>query len=124
MNHDIIAREVKCLPIEQIQQIINCLQLMAIGVNIDRNYGICENLHLFCVEHDIPLHGFAFVRFVSPLWPKFSGDIFYPVPFKEWVASDAYCNIPLWEGEYGKSRKELCMFLANQLQDFILGWKE
>ena len=115
----IVAKEVKCLPIEQIQQIISCLQLMAIGVDIDRNHGICENLYRFCIEHDIPLHGFAFVKIVSPLWPKFSGNKFYPVPFQEWFAADAYCNKPLWEGEYGKSRKELCMFLANHLQDFI-----
>ena len=115
----IVAKEVKCLPIEQIQQIISYLQLMAIGVNIDRNHGICENLHLFCIEHDIPLNGFAFVRIVSPLWPKFSRNTVFPVPFQKWVAVYAYCCIPLWEGEYGKNRKELCMFLANQLQDFI-----
>ena len=49
-------------------------------------------------------------------WEEFSGDTEYPVP-DPLGARKAYGNTPnLWEGEYGASRKRLCLFLSDVLE--------
>ena len=54
-------------------------------------------------------------------WPDFSGDIYYPVP-DAWdicTARDAYeCSSNLWDEDlYGNSRRELCVWLANNIKN-------
>ena len=53
-------------------------------------------------------------------WAEFSGDKVYPVPGpKRTSPMEFYYHCRrydiLWSGEYGESRKRLCMFIANEI---------
>jgi hypothetical protein len=77
-------------------------------------YGIC---HLFSKAR---LDAEHFSR-IAQLWPKHSTNFFYPVPSptypNSWVQAKAiFDTIPSWSGEYGKLRRELCLFVAARIR--------
>lgn len=51
-------------------------------------------------------------------WSEFSGNVIFPVPSNNEKLSprDCYFNNPLWIGEYGASRKRLCLWFVKQLE--------
>ena len=83
----------------------------------DSDLGICYNLRFAGVPGADDPGVYAIMRDLFLLWPKYSGDSFYPVPYDSMEPVDAYLEIGnVWEGEYGASRKELLAFLIAQLQ--------
>jgi hypothetical protein len=69
--------------------------------------GICDNLYMLGCEHKI--------NSLAMEWPKYSGCFWFPVPGPEgYLASEAYQNLPKWEGPYGDLRKELLDFLIER----------
>ena len=50
-------------------------------------------------------------------WSEFSGDKTYPVGHDPRDAYESFVEgLHLWEGEYGASRKRLCLWIADQLE--------
>lgn len=68
-----------------------------------RHTGICGNIDTVSGGYIKQLH----VLFKS--WPKFSGDVVYPVPgVDRMTPGEAFVYIhDVWEGEYGDLRREL-----------------
>lgn len=58
-------------------------------------------------------------------WPKFSGDVVYPIPYSEEgesvCESWAYDNLPKWDvtTQYGRDRRELLQFMINTTKNRI-----
>lgn len=66
------------------------------------------------------------VQHYAKNWPKYSGNIIYPVPkpnpfswfCKDMAPSTAYYNMPLWDkSRYAKNRRELCIFIAKCMRE-------
>lgn|SRR5574343_435016 len=53
-------------------------------------------------------------------WGKFSGEFSYPVPDETGDPRGAFKTLPLWEGEYGKLRKELLKHCIATLEQVII----
>jgi len=75
--------------------------------------GICDEIkYTFGGEVALKIKG------LMPYWKKYSGNPLYPVPCS--VGGDPklrYVNTKdLWRGNYGKNRKELCLYLAKVLE--------
>lgn len=104
--------------------------------------GICDNIYnvmddlfgeseswVIPDEDGIEIDIFIWIQQVAQKWPKWSGDIHYPVPvpanmglpeLKAGVHTpiDAYQYFPnLWEGAYGALRMELLDFLIEELEN-------
>ena len=87
------------------------------GGEIDATiFGICFNTSQIvgddgCVAYDV-------IEYLSPKWPKYSGDIAYPVPSPNGKETPMYAynySDNLWTGEYGQLRYELLDFLIEEL---------
>ena len=98
---------------------------------VDLEEGICENLYLWVKGNKIfnnsdksvmPLSYFL-VKQHSKSWPKFSGDVDYPVPCTtSRVTSPSkqyYSECGKWNNTQGKLRKELCAHIAAKLDAII-----
>jgi len=73
-----------------------------------KNYlGICYNLHLHRINMDLVFDH-------AESWEEFSGNRAYPVPGGRYVYRK---SDNLWIGEYGESRKRLCLYLADVVAD-------
>jgi len=96
---------------ERKQNTIEHLRGLAEGtVGVKCYQGICRNLFLCCKISS------RFVVSYCSEWKEFSGNTEYPVP-SPCGAEQAYTDIyDLWEGEYGASRKRLCLYLAEVLE--------
>ncbi len=79
--------------------------------------GICRELQEFFNE------GYnAVVPFYKD-WPKYSGERSYPVPYRLKSALWAFFSEPnLWsiDTQYGRDRRELCIFLADSVEQKYL----
>jgi hypothetical protein len=80
---------------------------------LDDRLGICYDIR--------ERFGRATKRLVCDLmdgWPKRSGDDSYPVPHAEKYADFAFieCSILWTNDQYGDDRRELCLFLASELE--------
>lgn len=86
--------------------------------------GICSNLPMYSDAFD----DWMKVQFL--LWPEGTGCKSYPVPAPMYMgrgltqqdrASDWYdrssADGSQWEGEYGASRRRLCQFLVNRIDE-------
>lgn len=97
------------------KQVINYLFRLGKGQidPVSRKHGICYSLEiLFGVDY------FDLVD-LTARWELFSDDITYPVPSPNKKISSAeyyHRTKDVWIGRYGKLRKELCLFLADQLE--------
>lgn len=75
--------------------------------------GICGNLVRTGLVGDVPDEVLAEM---FRAWPKFSGDIDFPVPGGCREYSRARINKTMWEGDYGELRMELLNFCIEKLQ--------
>ena len=103
--------------------------------NFDKGFGICGNIdnkvtnamHVkfpgYVIDDDVEIlmDSWRILRLAFPTWPKFSGDVQYPIndPCNEVSAYRAYCNLPKWVGEYGELRFELLDHIINFLEEEI-----
>ena len=82
------------------------------------NRGICyllehnTNWHNVRRKYDLPNLYACFRE-----WPKYSGNPAWPVPHKKLNPSLAYNILLLWVGKYGRSRRDLALWLAKRLRD-------
>ena len=85
--------------------------------NFDKGWGICGNLNNKInnrvgeseERYEIILNSWRILKQAFYTWPKFSGDVQFPIndPCDEISANHAYVYLPKWEGEYGELRWEL-----------------
>lgn len=78
--------------------------------NFDKEYGICSNLRNKVYGEGLdPYELWLIMQQAFYTWPKFSGDINYPIndPYNEVSAHRVYDQLPKWTGEYGALRFEL-----------------
>ena len=62
------------------------------------------------------------VMYLMTKWEHFSGDDLFPIPATPETRvddpMDAYlCVYDSWTGEYGKMRRDLCLYLAKRLEE-------
>lgn len=85
-----------------------------------RHRGICGNL-------EIPFNIKTSLESLFTRWPKYSGNITYPVPHQYLNPIDAYANTSdHWVGYYGKLRIELLDHMIEDSKNIILigfDWK-
>lgn len=79
-------------------------------------YGICESLA--CVA--LGRRGYSLVRELSPFWHLYSGNKEYPVKGRDRSPVDEFWYYRgLWAAnEYGDNRRDLCLFLADEIEDY------
>ena len=83
-----------------------------------RHLGICVELQEF-LGGDLWREIKPDIRTVFTLWPKYSGDIKYPVRHSRLSPSEAYGLVDdLWDvsTQYGRDRRELALFLADTIR--------
>ena len=107
---------------EAINDAINYLKNLGLGCTpSEPKYGICSNLKTFLdsrvnmlITRDILYK----VYNLSCTWERYSGDDSYPVPDPEGGDPEDKYNITCnkWTGCYGDLRRELCLYLAEELQ--------
>ena len=103
--------------------------------------GICDNIYsvmdqlfgqgdrwVIPAKDGVEIAIFMWIQQVAQKWPKWSGDIDYPVPCPSgmgieelragvYTPMDAYHYFHnLWQGAYGDLRRELLDFLINELE--------
>ena len=95
------------------------LDLAKNGSSMD--YGVCVLL--------IQEYNFKIDTSVYENYSDWSGYNIYPIKPDNSIqnsiktkdeASDAYLNLPRWSGEYGKNRREFCLWLASNLQGYFV----
>jgi len=107
---------------EAINDTINYLKNLRLGSTpSEPKYGICSNLKTFLdsrVNKVITKNILCKVYNLSHTWSKYSGDDTYPVPDPEGVDPEDKYDIThnKWTGCYGDLRRELCLYLAEELQ--------
>ena len=91
------------------------------GVEIeDVQFGICANTRY--IVDDGSYVAYNVIEYLSPKWPKYSGDIAYPVPSPNGKETPMYAynySDNLWTGEYGQLRYELLDFLIEELNKAV-----
>jgi len=82
-------------------------------------YGICHSINYEFCNSD----AYNYLEKISKLWvywPKYSGSKLYPVGIdsKKYYPDYLFVNVEnLWgDDEYGNNRRELCLWLAEQLE--------
>lgn len=98
-------------------KVVNHLRLLGKGKILPENIrcGICsEILH----KEGLNLYAFDF-----SLWPKFSGDLHFPIPGCKGINSEEYYYFEYktdkWgDNQYGDLRRELCLWLADYFEKF------
>lgn len=88
--------------------------------------GICGNVYEHGMQNDslsyeeVVKVG-ALSRNIFNFWPKFSGNIVYPIRETRCSYENASCNRTLWDKNtpYGKLRWELLDFMIGSVQDMI-----
>lgn len=82
-------------------------------------FGICDelvNLHKRgCISSSEMQHCSRLMQD----WPEFSGDPEFPVPSADSQLNEEGAFLDsenLWSGKYGDNRKQLCLWLADQLE--------
>lgn len=86
--------------------------------------GICPNIEYATLNvpgtNDYRIS--KFFKAIAKTWPKFSGDLGYPVPAPFGVAKSgyqayySYSEDSMWEGDYGALRKELLNYAISALE--------
>lgn len=79
-----------------------------------KTHGICGEFDR-CYRGDA-VYGSFELRRLFRLWPKYSGDVVYPIPGSYQAYRFAKKYGSMWSGEYGKLRKELLNFMIEQLE--------
>lgn len=121
------------------ERIIDHLKGLADGTiePLDTESGLCSELYYF-IEEYLGLskpRWFDFkcghLRDTFKKWPKSSGSTAYPVPNPDCVVGEYFVDqaediyeerVNLWaDDEYGNLRRELCTFVADELQESVDG---
>jgi len=93
-----------------IKEVIDKLVSTANNHEFVSRYGICDIL-----PYDfLPVFEKAYV-----LWPKYSGNLNYPVPHPKLHPREAYETVyDVWDvdTEYGRDRRELALWFADYLE--------
>ena len=103
--------------------------------NFDKGCGICGNMdykviHAIHVkfpgyvindDNEITINPGEILKQAFYTWPKFSGDVDFPInnPYNEISAQRAYNYLPKWVGEYGELRFELLDHIINFIEKEI-----
>ncbi len=79
---------------------------------LDIELGICHEVRMMSRLMSRP------VLFIIVRWPEHSGHSSYPVRHPKMSPQDAFMEgSDLWQDdEYGKARKRLCIFIADELE--------
>lgn len=99
--------------------LLDALQHLQLNGAVYETSGICWNTHQVFEQEDTCLRfDEEKLKQVFVKWPKFSGDIEYPVPSSTDGCTpreqyDFTDNV--WEGDYGDLRKELLQFCIDEL---------
>ncbi|MNR00182.1 hypothetical protein D3C85_1159470 [compost metagenome] len=86
-----------------------------LGICSEVEHIICDSLHASVCYDDVIEFVEIWLDDTFPKWPEYSGNLVYPVPFKNMDPKDAYNNLDCWLGEYGETRIRLLDFLIEQL---------
>lgn len=121
---------------ESVLAALRRLQLEGMYGSWPKDGGICAYVY---ARHTLDLEGRkqvdAILKPVFSKWPKYSGNIWYPVPHPfpdEYADEDDLLDIAehafedeflgeMWTGEYGALRKELLAFCIEKLAEEIEG---
>lgn len=93
------------------------------GMLVTKEEGICHNIWRMTSFY-APTPFQDQIMYLMTQWPDFSGDELFPVPpTVETLVDDpmdAYlCVTNEWIGEYGKKRRDLCLYLAERLEETL-----
>ena len=90
------------------------------GCDFDCCMGICSNVNRALYKLDLhEVCPSSELRTLFETWPKYSGDVDYPVPSpsKDWSAAKQYGMVAdMWAGEYGELRLELLNHCISELE--------
>ena len=91
--------------------------------NFNNRYGICGNIdqkvtnamdvkfpeYVIDNDYEIIMRSSRILKRAFYTWPKFSGDVNFPIndPYNRVSAHGVYDDLPKWTGEYGALRFEL-----------------
>lgn len=96
-----------------LQELIVHLEKLGTGVTQPQSneFGIC---------YELKKESAVFVAYaynITLSWPKYSGNAGYPVPHDSLTARDAFNQCwNLWDdSSYSDDRRELCLYLADEL---------
>lgn len=81
--------------------------------------GICYLSHYSgCIADEAACLWDRWLRESFMVWPKFSGNMSYPVRHRNVNLYIAFTKLSKWDKrtQYGKDRRELCTFLANLIR--------
>lgn len=81
------------------------------------HFGICSNVTILRYPSTwatLPTDEVLYELFKK--WPKATGNPAFPVPHPHLSPIAAFAEPHLWEGEYGNNRKELLVFMIEQLE--------
>lgn len=80
--------------------------------------GICRELQILVNEDRISPRQRIYISILMRGWPKHSGSLTYPVRHSWLISETAYHDTNnLWDNdEYGNNRRELCIWLADELE--------
>lgn len=107
---------------EIIETLLDQLRRMAVGDVAQRCYGICSNVSRAFEPKVHQQEVMPLLRRAYRVWPKWSGDLDYPVPHPSLGCMGAYANtLDLWAGEYGETRMELVHFLIAHFEAVLPG---
>lgn len=96
-----------------ILELIEFLEDLALGDTFGE--GICDRVEDWGLDeaglYEIDLYE------IFEEWPEFSGYHRFPVGFKRGSPELAFESLPLWQGEYGDSRRRLALFMADWFEE-------
>jgi len=108
------------------QLVINYLTYLGEGGEpIYPTKGLCPNLNMYLIKHSVNWkERLGVEQILSDTWihwSEYSGNLEFPVPEKGKTPISAYQdNRHHWfDNEYGKARRRLCLWLAEQLKKEI-----
>lgn len=93
------------------------------GKVVKKDEGICHNIWRM-TSFNAPTPFKNYLMHMMTQWPDFSGDELFPVPPTREIRvidpMDAYlCVTNSWSGDYGIKRRELCLYLAERLEESL-----
>lgn len=79
--------------------------------------GLCDNIYCMLEDYTYTISD-NIMHKMFKMWPKFSGNIEYPIPGGRKAYTESYDNKTLWDksSEYGQLRWELLDFMIETLQ--------
>ena len=99
----------------------HCLKALKALRDTERSeFGICLNFEDLLDREWVLIDSDELIQGIAATWPKFSGDISYPVPHASLSPEEAYSKTNnLWDKRtrYGQDRRELLEFIIATLEE-------